>query len=145
VEEIRAVLGSAGQVSQHGRSFTWSMGKAPANRSLEVSVGVRGDRTRITVHENLAPLLGMVYGPIGGGMGGGGMGILSAVFGAALQSPALIAAALPIWLGITYATGRTVYSHSSRNRLHALTDLADRLAAVVEAEIHTSPRLPIPR
>ena len=142
VEEIRTVLGNAGQVSQLGPSFTWSMGKAPSNRSLEVTVGVRGGRTRITVHENLAPLLGMVYGPIGGGMGGGGAGILASIFGAAMQSPVLVATALPLWLVLTYATGRTVYSHSSRRRRRDLGELADRLAALAEDEIHATPQLP---
>ena len=135
VEEIRSVIGNAGQVSQLGRSFTWSMVKSPSNRNLEISVVVRAGRTRITIHENLASLLGMVYGPIGGGMGGAGLGVMSVVFGAILQSPGLIAAVLPLWLGATYATGRTVYAHSSRRRRRDLTELADRLAAVAEDEI----------
>ena len=42
VEEIRRCLGTAGQVSQLGRSFTWSMGKTPTNRNA----GGDGQRTR---------------------------------------------------------------------------------------------------
>jgi serine/threonine protein kinase len=135
VEEIRNALGSAGQVSQLGRSFTWSMGKAPVDRSLEVSVSVRSGRTRITVHENLSPLLGMVYGPIGGGMGGAGMGILGGIVGGALSMPALLPVLAPVWLGLTYFTGRTVYARSSGRRRTQLSELADRLAALAEDEI----------
>jgi hypothetical protein len=145
VEEIRHVVGNAGQVSQLGRSFSWSIGKSPSNRNMEVSVGVRGGRTRITILENLAPLLGVVYGPIGGGMGGGGMGVIVSIFGAAMQSTVAVALAVPLWLAATYATGRTVYGHSSRRRRRELTELADRLAAVAEDEINSAPQLPGPR
>jgi len=142
VEEIRNALGSAGQVSQLGRSFTWTMGKTASNRSLEVSVSVRAGRTRITINENLSQLVGMVYGPIGGGMGGGGMGILSGILAGALQSPALIAVVAPAWLLVTYGTGRAIYSGTSRRRRRELADLADRIAAVAEDEINEVRQLP---
>jgi tRNA A-37 threonylcarbamoyl transferase component Bud32 len=135
VEEIRQVLGSAGQVSQLGRSFTWSLGKNPAERNLEVSVGVRAGRTRITLRENLTPLIGMVYGPIGGGMGGAGTGIISGILAGALGNPALLVGIVPLWLGLTYFTGRTVYGRLSRRRRRELENLADRLVAVIEEEI----------
>jgi hypothetical protein len=144
VEEIRNALGSAGQVSQLGRSFTWAMGKTATNRNLEVSVSVRAGRTRITVSENLTQLVGMVYGPIGGGMGGGGMGILSGILAGVLQAPAVMIAAIPAWLAITYATARAVYSGTSQRRRRELSDLADRLAAVAEDEINTARQLPGP-
>lgn len=63
-------------VNQLGRSFTWAPSRTAVPRTLEVSVTVRGGRTRVTIHENLTPLIGRVYGPIGGGMGGGGIGML---------------------------------------------------------------------
>jgi hypothetical protein len=136
------VLGTSGQVSQLGRSFAWSMGKNPSNRNLEVTVSVRAGRTRILIHENMTPLIGMVYGPIGGGMGGAGMGLLSGIVAGALGNPALMAVVAPLWLLTTYGTGRAVYSTLSRRRRHALADLADRLAAVTEDEIHSTPALP---
>lgn len=146
VEEIRRCLGTAGQVSQLGRSFTWSMGKTATNRNVEVTVSVRAGKTRITVNENLSSLVGMVYGPIGGGMGGGGFGIISGIIGGALNIPAALIVVLPFWLLATYGTARTVYSGTSKRRRRELSDLADRLAAVVEDEIaQAAPRLPEPR
>ena len=142
VEEIRRVLGSTGQVSQLGRSFSWSMGKSPSGRNIEISVSVRAGRTRIAVDENLIPLAGMVYGPVGGVMGGMGMGVLSGILAGALGNPALIFIAAPVWFVLTYGTGRTIYATAARRRLRGLTELADRLAAVTEDEIHSTPALP---
>lgn len=143
VEEIRRCLGSAGQVSQLGRSFTWSMTKNPTNRNTEVTVSVRSGRTRITINETLGNLAGAVYGPIGGGMGGAGSGIMVAIFEGALHMPAVLIAVIPLWLLATYGTARAVYSGTSRRRRKELGELADRLVAVVEAEIaEATPRLP---
>jgi len=142
VEEIRRVLGSTGQVSQLGRSFSWSMGKSPSSRNLEISVSVRAGRTRIAVDENLIPLVGMVYGPVGGVMGGMGMGVLSGILAGALGNPALIAVAAPVWFALTYGTGRAIYATATRRRLRDLTKLADQLAAVTEDEIHSTSALP---
>ena len=142
VEEIRRVLGSTGQVSQLGRSFSWSLGKSPSGRSVEISVSVRAGRTRIAVDENLIPLVGMVYGPVGGGMGGAGMGVLSGILASALGNPALIVVAAPLWLALTYGTGRAIYATATRRRLQALTKLADQLAAVTEEEILSTRALP---
>src|SRR5947199_70450 len=71
VDEIRRVMNNVGQVSQFGRSFSWVAARRGASqRDLEVAVSVRGGQTRITVRENLASLMGAVFGGIGGGMGG---------------------------------------------------------------------------
>jgi hypothetical protein len=146
LEEIRRCLGSAGQVSQLGRSFTWSMGKTPTNRNVEVSVSVRAGRTRIMINETLGNLVGAVYGPIGGGMGGGGSGMMVAIIEGALHMPALLIGAIPLWLLATYGTARAVYSGTSKRRRRELGDLADRLAAVIEDEIAQGvPKLPEPR
>ena len=143
VDEIRRHTGSAGQVTQLGRSFTWAIGKTPTNRNLEVSVSVRAGYTRITVHEGLANLAGAVFGSIGGGMGGGGSGMLVAIMEGALHMPGLLIAAIPIWLLGTYGIARATYSTSSKRRRRELGDLADRLAAVIEDEIaQAAPRLP---
>ena len=142
VEEIRRVLGSTGQVSQLGRSFSWSMGKSPSGRNIEISVSVRAGRTRIAVDENLIPLVGIVYGPVGGVMGGMGMGVLSGILAGALGNPALIVVAAPLWFALTYGTGRAIYGTVTRRRLRNLTELADRLAAVTEDEILSTRALP---
>jgi hypothetical protein len=63
VEEIRRVLGHVGVVSQFGRSFSWTTTRsAGMRRDLEVAVTVRSGHTRIIVQENLANLIGGVFG-----------------------------------------------------------------------------------
>jgi hypothetical protein len=63
------------------------------------------------------------------------MGILGGIVGGALSMPALLPVLAPVWLGLTYFTGRTVYARSSGRRRTQLAELADRLAALAEAEI----------
>ena len=48
VDEIRRAMGSIGQVSQLGQSFSWTTSrKASGRREVEVMVTVRGSKTRI--------------------------------------------------------------------------------------------------
>ena len=135
VDEIRQVLQDAGQVSQFGRSFTWSAARPGSNsgvrRSLEITVSIRAGRTRVTVQESLANLIGGVFGGIGGGMGGGGMGPMLGVAAGALHLGALSVLIVPVWLGITYATARYVYRRSTSKKAGELEELADRLASLV--------------
>ncbi len=145
VDEIRHVLQDAGQVSQFGRSFTWSAVRGGSNsgvrRNLEITVSIRGGRTRITVHENLANLIGGVFGGIGGGMGGGGMGPILGILGGALHLGPVTVVFVPFWLGITYATARYVYRRVTRKKTAELDDLANRLAALVEGLVEVPSRL----
>jgi uncharacterized membrane protein len=140
VEEIRRVVGQVGMVSQLGRSFSWSTARGLASRrDLEVAVSVRGGRTRIAVQESLGQLAGAVFGGIGGGMGGGGMG--------PIMGGSVIGVIVPLWLGATFLTARTVYSRTSRKRERELELLADRLAATVRevvAEQRPALRRPVP-
>jgi serine/threonine protein kinase len=133
VDEIRSVLEQPGQVSQLGRSFSWTtnrIGNSP--RSLEVAVSVRGGQTRITARENLAPLIGAVFGGIGGGMGGGGMGpIIGILVGGAHLPPVSLIGIIPLWLGTTYLVARGVFRRSFQRREARLGELVDRLAALV--------------
>ncbi len=131
VDEIRMVMQNVGQVSQLGRSFSWTSTRGGgATRDLEVGVTVRAGRTRIVVRENLNNLLGAVFGGIGGGMGGGGMGPLIGIVIEGLgKPPAALALLVPAWLAITYATARTAFARVSRRRERELVALADRLAA----------------
>jgi len=132
VEEIRRVLRNSGQVSQFGRSFSWIAARGPAaRRDLEVSVSVRRGQTRITIQENLHQLIGAIYGGIGGGMGGGGMGPILGIGAGALHMGPAAVAVVPIWLGITYLTARTVYRRSTGRRLRELDALINRLGALV--------------
>ena len=143
VEEIRRVLRNAGQVSQFGRSFSWIAARGPGiRRDLEVAVSVRRGQTRITIQENMSQLIGAVYGGIGGGMGGGGMGpIIGVGVGALHLVGAAVVIIVPVWLGITYLTARTVYHRSSTKRLRECETLADRLEALVRELVDVPYRL----
>src|SRR5436190_899255 len=108
VDETRRLLKNVGQVSQLGRSFSWVASPGATRRSLELVVSVRGGRTRITVQENLAPLIGAMFGGIGGGMGGGGMRPIIGILVGALHFPGVaMAATIPVLLGRTCVTART--------------------------------------
>ena len=129
VEEIRRGLGIVGQVSQLGRSFSWTGTRG--GREMEVAVSVRAGRTRITVQENLSNLIGGIFGGIGGGMGGGGMGaIIGILVGALGVSEAVVPMIIPLWLATTYAVARTAYRYGAGRRGRELLWLADRLATL---------------
>jgi hypothetical protein len=132
VDEIRHLLKNGGQVSQLGKSFTWSPTRSQTvKRELEVVVTVRGGKTRITVIENLANLIGGVFGGICGGMGGGGMApMVGITMGAIGLSPLFLIGLIPGWLAAAYGTARAVYQKQSRKRAGELAELADRLAEV---------------
>jgi serine/threonine protein kinase len=144
VDEIRLLLRNGGQVSQLGRSFTWSHSRAQSGRrDLEVVVTVRGGKTRITLLENLGNLAGGIFGGFGGGMGGGGMGPVIAITVEALHTPLLLIGLIPAWLAGTYVSARTVYRRQTDKRARELEHLADRLAQVTQDLIDSGPaRLP---
>jgi hypothetical protein len=144
VEEIRRMLNRPGQVSQLGRTFSWtSAGSAGSGRSLEVSVAVRGGQTRITAREGLGDLIGGIYGGVGGGMGGGGMGLIIGVF-ASLGGGAAGVAVVPFWLATTFAVARTSYHFAVRRRQRELQGLLDRLTALAEELVPRRPALDAP-
>ena len=126
------MLRNAGQISQFGRSFSWIAARSQAiRRDLEIAVSVRRGQTRMTIQENMSQLIGAVFGGIGGGMGGGGMGPVIGIGAGALHLGPLVVAIIPVWLGITYVTARTVYRRSSTKRLRDLENLANRLENLV--------------
>ena len=142
VDEIRRLLQNVGQVSQLGRSFSWVATRGGSSaRDLEVAVSVRAGRTRITIRENLGPLIGGIFGGIGGGMGGGGMGPIMGIVVGALDAAAILPILIPAWLGITYATARTVYRYQTARRAMTLEQLADRLAGATSELIEDRRRL----
>ena len=144
VEEIRIIMKEVGQVSQLGRSFTWTLYKSTSGtRSVEVAVSVRNGRTRIVVQENLAQLIGAVFGGIGGGVGGGGMGpMMGILFGGLHMHPAGLAVVVPAWLTIVYGIARTSFHYAVKRREKTLGTLADRLAAAARELIGEPSRLP---
>ncbi|HUF81211.1 MAG TPA: hypothetical protein VMN03_08750, partial [Burkholderiales bacterium] len=145
VEEIRRFMGEVGQVSQLGRSFTWTLIKGNSGtRNVEVAVTVRGGRTRILVQENLNNLMGAIFGGLGGGLGGGGgVPVAAAVMGAT-HNPALLLFALPAWLLTVFAIARTSYHFSAKGRARKLEELANRLAHAAQSLIEEQPKLPAP-
>jgi serine/threonine protein kinase len=147
VEEIQRTMGNIGQVSQLGRSFSWvatGTRNSGAKWDCQVSVTVRGGRTRILVRENLAGLIGGVWGGIGGGAGGGGLGPIMGGVAGGLHMPQLLPIIIPVWLGLVYSTARFVYAKTSGKRERTLRELADRLAALT-GELIPRPALPRPR
>src|SRR2546423_1563855 len=143
VEEIRRIIRNPGHVSQFGHSFSWIVARGPAiRRDLEVAVSVRRGQTRITIQESLNQLVGGVFGGIGGGMGGGGIGPIIRLTAGALHvaGPAIVAI-IPVWLGATYLTARTVYRRLTRKRARELENLANRLAALAEELVEQPHRL----
>jgi len=143
VEEIRRVMHNSGVVSQFGRSFSWTTVRGPGlRRELEVAVTVRRGQTRITVAESMGQTVGAVFGGIGGGMGGGGMGPIIGVGVGALHlaGPAVVFI-IPVWLGLTYLTARTVYRRVSSKRGRELEHLANRLAALAQELVEYPQRL----
>jgi serine/threonine protein kinase len=145
VDEIRQIMQDGGQISQFGRSFTWNSARPGANsgirRNMEVTISIRGGRTRITVQENLSNVIGGVFGGIGGGMGGGGMGPVLGILGGVLHLGPAVVVMVPVWLGITYATARYVYRRMTRKRAAELEALADRVAALVAELVDIPHRL----
>ena len=130
VDEIRRCLKEVGQVSQLGRSFTWTLNKGQSGlRNVEIVVSVRPGKTRILVQENFNNMIGAVYGGIGGGVGGGMMGPLMGVAFGAMHLPGIAAAFfIPAWLTITYGIARSSYYYAVRRRQRILSEAADRLA-----------------
>ena len=130
VEEIRLVLNHPGQVSQLGRSFSWTSARsASTTRGLEVAVSVRAGRTRITAQESLGNLIGGIFGGVGGGVGGGGLGLVVPL-GVTVLGPAFAVLAVPLWLAGVYAGSRVIYRRSVQARTRELEELVDRLAAL---------------
>ena len=138
VDEIRRAMGTAGTVSQMGKSFTWSITRTDTSRLLEITVTVRGGRTRLTVQENLARLLGGLFGGVGGGVGAGGGFAVAGIVAGALHAPFLLPLVLPCWLLATYGGTRLTYRHISHNRRRDLEAMSDHLASVIKDMISGS-------
>ena len=133
VEEIGRTLGLPGVGTPLGRSFTWVATHAAlgGGREIQVSVGAREDRTRISVGENL---LNDERGAFLGLLGGAGVTIAAAGSGVlgAVGVPLLIPLFAPAWIGGVFALARTLHRRTYRSRSRELERLADRLAALAQ-------------
>jgi Flp pilus assembly protein TadB len=54
---------------------------------------------------------------------------------------AAVVAIIPVWLGITYLTARTVYRRTSTRRARELEQLSNRLDALVRELVEVPERL----
>ena len=141
VDEVRRVLQNAGQVSQFGRSFSWTASPSSAGRrDLEVAVSVRGGQTRVVVQEGLGNLVGGLFGGLLGGAGGGGMGPLIGITAGALHRPGALAFIIPAWIVTVFASARTLYYYASRRRQRRLEYLIDRLSSTIRELIDEGPK-----
>jgi len=144
VDEIRRILNHPGQVSQLGRTFSWSSARgAGSTRNLEVAVSVRGGRTLITAHESLGSLIGGIFGGVGGGVGGGGLGLVLPA-GAAVLGPAGVVLTVPSWLATVYGSARLIYRRMVRARSAELERLVESLAALASELVPKRPALDAP-
>jgi serine/threonine protein kinase len=144
VDEIRRMMQHVGQVSQLGRSFTWTMTRTVGRqRDVEVMVSVRGGVTRLLVRENLGPSIGATFGGIMGGMGGGMMGpIIGITVGGLGLAPIAITGIIPVWVATAYGVARTVYRKNYQKKEEVFAHLIDRLEEVTRELIESSrPRL----
>ena len=142
VDEIRRVMSNVGQVSQLGRSFSWSTVRGGGEgRGVEVAVVVRGGQTRITVQESLGGLIGGIFGGIGGGLGGGGMGPIMGIAFGGLHAPLAVLGIIPVWLAGVFGIARATYRHYAGRRGRELEQLADRLAETARQLIPARPQL----
>jgi serine/threonine protein kinase len=146
VDEIRRTIQNVGQVSQLGRSFTWTLSRgASGGRDLEIAVSIRSGRTHIAIQENLVNLAGGIWGGVGGGMGGGGMGPILGTLIGGMHAPELAIVVVPAWLAVTFVTARTSYRLMTRRRYKTLEALIDRLASITaELIAERRPRLKSP-
>ena len=144
LDEIRRLTGELGQVSQLGRSFSWTLKHGTSGtRNMEIAITVRGGRTRIVGHENLNNLIGAIFGGVGGGLGGGGLGPIAGGVMSSVKDPWILLFTIPAWLTTVFAIARTSYHYASKHRSDKMEDLVERLADAAQSLIdeREKPRL----
>ena len=129
LDAIARELGLPGQLSQAGRSFSWSINDQA--RSLNVHVSTRSGQTVVRIHERLGSLAGGIWGGVLGG-GGGTLVPLAAIgAGALVGGPMAVTAAVALSLGASVFGTRALYRHAVRRRERALSSLFDELCTIV--------------
>jgi hypothetical protein len=141
IEEIGRTLGLAGTVSALVRTVTWTSTRGlGTGRDVQISVGARAGRTRVSVGENLQSDVIGAFAAFSSGVGLGGAAAGSGILGAA-GVPLLIPVFLPAWIAGVLSIARRMYRRTYRSRSRELERLADRLAALA-AQLVPRPRLP---
>lgn len=136
VETLRRRFGRAGQVSNVGRSLTWSIEPTPTQTSRTVSVNVRSrnGKTVISLLERHESLAGGLFAGMGFGMGfGGGAAVVAllAVFVSAL----LAVVVAPLWLLAVYALVRSIFASVTRARRADLYALMNSLQSIAREDV----------
>jgi predicted Ser/Thr protein kinase len=141
IEEIGRTLGLAGTVGALVRTVTWTSTRGlGTGRDVQISVGARAGRTRVSVGENLqSDMLGAFAG-FSSGVGLGGAAAGSGILGA-VGVPLLIPVFVPAWIAGVLSIARRIYGRTYRSRSRELERLADRLAALA-TQLVPRPRLP---
>lgn len=140
VDEVRRIMQHVGQVSQLGKSFSWTMTRTVGRqRDVEVMVSVRGGVTRLLVRENMGPSIGATFGGIMGGLGGGMLGpIIGITVGGLGLAPIFITGIVPLWVATAYGAARTVYKKNFQRKENLFEQLIDRLEEVTRELIESS-------
>lgn len=134
---IRRLLGETGRHDVLGRTLTWSSVPAAGGASarlVTVSVTSRDGITTIRVDEKLSMTIGVYFGGVLGGVGGGGVSLAMLPF-FLIGMPGLVPVAAVAWFGGVYALCRKLYARKAASRRDELLRLRAALVAVVEERV----------
>lgn len=137
VDVLRERFGAVGQIATVGRTLAWTSAAPATNRFAEITVSVRGGKTRIRATERLGNLAGGLYGGILGGAGGGGMGLIVPL-ALSLGIAALVPLIIVVWLLLVYAVVRVSYGRLTARRDAELASAVELLAEIAHTRIANS-------
>jgi hypothetical protein len=130
VDYLRRAFGALGRVSELGRGLDWSLVPPSSPRIIEVSLRVRGGKTRLRLDERLGQVAGGLFGGIVGGLGGGGMGFVIPTTLATLGPRGLLFT-VPLWLLAVYTAVRFGYRSLVKRRARQLVRVTRGLTALL--------------
>lgn len=132
IPEIQTAADGHGHASLVGRTLTWRSATSQGQRSTQVSIVCRDDRTRILIEERMGGLAGGLFGGIVGGVGGGlGLGVGLGV-GIDVLNSVLFSVAFPAGvIGSAYMLARAIFGSIARRRRRRLRELLDQLTLVL--------------
>ena len=144
VDEIRMMVGNAGQSSTLGRALAWRTAGAAngVGRQVSVSITPNGGKTRLVIDENLGQLAGGMFGGVVGGVGSAVLMLGMALGAGAFHSVPLGFLLGGSGIGTVYGSVRTFFKWTHQKRREELEALADRLGDhVMESARAARPRL----
>jgi hypothetical protein len=134
VDVLRERFGALGEIKTVGRTLAWTSAAPATNRFAEITISMRGGKTRVRASERLGNLAGGLYGGIVGGAGGGGMGLivpLAITLGIAALVPLMTVA----WLLLVYGVVRIAYARVTARRDAELASVVESIAALARTHI----------